>query len=528
MRWRPLWTVAAVTIVAAVLRVWGIQFGLPHTFTRPDEETVAGIAARMLAEGPNPRFFNYPTLYIYLVAFLDWACFRGAGPSDAARFLLDRVTVAVLGTATVPVLFVAARRLFTTSVATIAAALLAVAFLHVRDSHFGVTDVPATFMVVLAFAVAATRSMDRAHRWNIVMGALVCGLAASTKYNAVCVVAPLIVAALQQNVAAERPAWRAAAAGIGLIVVIACGVAIGFVLGTPYAILDREKFMADRGAERLHFAAGHLIQVGVGWMHHLSFSLLHGLGPAFLLAAGVGSAWLLATDRRRAALVLSFPVAYYLAMGPARTVFVRYVVPLVPFAALLAAVAVDGLARRAGRLVGGGHTARGVIAATLTMVVAASSLSRSIAFDRLLDRTDNRVRAGMWVQAAFPDGATIHQTGSPYGRLQLVPGWRFPQWAFDAGTGTFRDGGRPLAAWPRLVIVQTSPLTVYSEVPPALSRVLRDRYRSLQKFEVEDTHSSASPVFDQQDAFYVPLSGLERYRRPGPMIEVFELIAARP
>jgi hypothetical protein len=36
-----------------------------------------------------------------------------------------------------------------------------------------------------------------------------------------------------------------------------------------------------------------------------------------------------------------------------------------------------------------------------------------------------------------------------------------------------------------------------------------------------------TPVFDQQDAFFVPLSGFDRFIRPGPAIEVYERVDDR-
>src|SRR5207245_2101204 len=58
-----------------------------------------------------------------------------------------------------------ARELFSRRVALVAAGFLAVAFLHVRDSHFGVTDVPVTFLTVCAFWAGvrcATRGVTQA------------------------------------------------------------------------------------------------------------------------------------------------------------------------------------------------------------------------------------------------------------------------------------------------------------------------------------------------------------------------------
>ena len=200
----------AVTTAAALLRVSGLHFGLPSTMARPDEEAITATAAQIVLHGSDPKFFDYPTAFMILVAFVERA-WPGGAPvfDDTAPTMIARTISATLGTLSVPLLDFATRANFSVSAGLIASALLAVAFLHVRDSHFGVTDVPMTFMVLLAFMVIVSRPLDRAHWWNIAIAALLCGLATSTKYNGLVVVAPLIVVLAQSRNASWIYGWWA-------------------------------------------------------------------------------------------------------------------------------------------------------------------------------------------------------------------------------------------------------------------------------------------------------------------------------
>ena len=74
-------------------------------------------------------------------------------------------------------------RLFDRLTALTAAFFVAVAFLHVRDSHFGVTDVPMTALVMAALVALSSAVQDptRVRRWAL-SGALA-GLAASNQYG---------------------------------------------------------------------------------------------------------------------------------------------------------------------------------------------------------------------------------------------------------------------------------------------------------------------------------------------------------
>src|SRR5919112_2788963 len=60
-----------ILALAAALRIWGLHFGLPNIVTRPDENTIIGAAARFTINGTiDPDFFNYPTLYLYVIGAL--------------------------------------------------------------------------------------------------------------------------------------------------------------------------------------------------------------------------------------------------------------------------------------------------------------------------------------------------------------------------------------------------------------------------------------------------------------------------
>src|SRR5262249_14245950 len=71
IRWRVALRVLALAALAAALRFWALGFGLPQPMTRPDEEAIRTVAARIVLRSPNPQFFDYPTLFMYLVAAVE-------------------------------------------------------------------------------------------------------------------------------------------------------------------------------------------------------------------------------------------------------------------------------------------------------------------------------------------------------------------------------------------------------------------------------------------------------------------------
>ncbi|MGH3130822.1 MAG: hypothetical protein ACRDNX_08400, partial [Gaiellaceae bacterium] len=92
---RPLGLAALALLLAGatLLRLDGIRYGLPFGLLNPDEASIVPRAWRMThGGGPNPDWFDYPTLVLYLLApFQAW--------QDEPSYLAGRLPVAALGVA---------------------------------------------------------------------------------------------------------------------------------------------------------------------------------------------------------------------------------------------------------------------------------------------------------------------------------------------------------------------------------------------------------------------------------------------
>jgi len=113
-------------------------------------------------------------------------------------------------------------------------------------------------------------------------------------------------------------------------------VACSFLLFTPFALFDFTTFVRHVLSEATHLANGHAVMgqpliLGRGWWYHARFTLPYGMGSLMFLAAVAGIIVALWKQPRRALLVFLFPLAYYAFSGKGYTVFVRYMIPMLPF-----------------------------------------------------------------------------------------------------------------------------------------------------------------------------------------------------
>ncbi|MDT7705414.1 MAG: hypothetical protein QOG20_1021 [Pseudonocardiales bacterium] len=374
--------ILTVLLVFAVLvRLWGIRAGLPFMHN-PDEPTNMRVVDAMVrANDPNPHFFNYPSLAIYLWTalhldgpLLGWIPhLAGTAPITqvmgvtyspaTGQVLLDRLASAAAGTALVGVGWATARRLTTgIAPAAVTALLLALSPTLVDYSRLVTPDILATLLV--AAATHATLRILSHGTWPsyLAAGSLV-GLAASAKYTAAIVAVAVIAAAALSG---RRTAlWRLPAAGLA---------AIGaFLATTPYAVLDRSEFLAGLFFESNHYATGHPGMEGdtIGFYT----GMLTGVESPIAALGVAGIAVAVTRHRWRPAVVLAaFPVVYgaFIAAQVVRND--RTLMLLLPGLAVLAALAVEALPTRVLR-VGAAAATVATLAAILVPALPAPGLT---------------------------------------------------------------------------------------------------------------------------------------------------------
>lgn len=346
--WRSRWMAPAVImVVAAGLRYLGIQWGLPnelHLFSyHPDEfHSLRGVFSLIMGD-LNPHFFNYGSLYLYLVGFscllLSGGQLAVSGFEQLPRLLptwtlVGREVSLVAAVLTVLAVYALARTIAGHRQGLVAAALCAVFPLHVLHSRYATVDVTQALMTTLALLLAVRIYQDPRRR-NYVLAGLAVGLAASAKYNGALVLVGPICAHLLALRQPDGPAPPARC--LWWLVVMA---AVGFLLTSPYTVMDWANAKHDIIYEIQHMRDGEWpareADPSGHWFHvvHLTMTTL---GATIFALFG---AWALLRDRRYrnpTLILVLFAVLWLLMIGSSGVRYGRYVMPIVPVVAVLAA-----------------------------------------------------------------------------------------------------------------------------------------------------------------------------------------------
>lgn len=405
---RAAWLALLVLCVAALaLRTARLGYLLPHD---PEPDAYIVHQAHMIeSDDPAAQSSRIWGKYPHLLARM-LLLFPDPPPApDAATAPLEehlayaslpmvrgRILVALLAGLGVPATFLLARRFLGGWGALLAAALLATSLLHLCFSQQARPHGPLSTFTALA--IVGTLAFARSGTFAAWCGAsALCALALACLHSGVATFLSLGAAFLlvHGRAWARKLPWLLVPAGLGAAV---------FALFYPF-------LFADRGASDLDVRRDAVVQAGhdvrLEWFDGGGFEVVwHALvdyDPVLLALAAVGAAVaLVARSRgrvrgasRELAVCLAFVLPYLLAIGLFNKSFERFVLPLHPFLACLAAVGPLALCRA---LAPRARAAAAILVAALCLAFPAWIAARVLA---LHGEPDTQERLAGWLEHRF-------------------------------------------------------------------------------------------------------------------------------
>ena len=377
-------TVGVIFLAAFLVRVWGIAWD--NGWARHHDERIHLQTALSFYRGelstpriwlnsrrPQYAFYSWFSMYavagvLKLYSGLDYAwsmliSIPLAGEGERAfppgyitqeeALLIGRLTVAVMGAATVLVVYGIGRVLWNRKIGLLAAAFLAFNGYHVANCHWLKNDVAAVFFLSLGFFYIA--QIFRRGKWkDYILAPLFCALAINSKYYVVPVVPVVVIAHFLGRNGAGGSGWKKIKSVKLLVAFLA--LVVFLVASFPPAYLDYSLVRSRLVTELLRMPKYHL-HGGVekkaapisffrscylnlfNFARYSSF-MEHGMG-IYVTLLGLGG-MILAFGRRERRLLLlaSFPAIFLILSIPIASPGIRVqdTVPLYPFFSLLAAV----------------------------------------------------------------------------------------------------------------------------------------------------------------------------------------------
>ena len=434
---RSRWILGLILSGGLFLNTYGMSFGLPSRWIV--DETVAA-ALRVDAEQTliwgDIRQTHFHT-YMLAVALAPYAAYARATRPDipalrqaaavswnelarvapdfaTGLYRIGRVLSALLGVATLLVVYRLGTLLFGLHAGLMAAALLALTQGFVGSNHLARSEPLVNFFgALVVYLLVRALDAGAARRRHFFAASFFAGLAFASKFNGLILVGSVGMAwlmlawldarresrtvSIQGLLAAARWRWLVASAALW---------AAGVLVGQP-TLIDFLLHYREVGAYwGLYFAQS---SPAAGYLTHavnylLQLVVIFGVPFALFVAAGIG---LFVADRGPAAsrpggwLVLTTLGAYFLVVCryPFPVPMIKYIILDVPLLAVFGGLALATLA----------HATRLPAWLRVTVLIATMGYSAAYAMqvDRLVARTDPRYATTAWIETNVPAGASL-------------------------------------------------------------------------------------------------------------------------
>jgi len=411
--------VCLILLAALLVRVIGLDWYLPYTYELDEYYTITRSLRFLEQKTLNPGSFMWPSLYFYIQAagyglYYLWRLLTSSIQSlgdftQIETFLMGRFTTVLYGVGTVLLVYFIGQRMYSKKVGLLSSLFLAFTLLHVRYSRLIRPDVPMTFFITLSF-LCIYLMYERGKVRDYLLATIFAGLSIATKYTGVLLIIPIFLAHLFHGLKEKKTLFRIFF-NKRVLLILLFG-AVGFFIAFPYGLLRFSYLIHSiRGwLEGLNNVTANNQGEINSWVYYITRALNYGMGQPLELFSLAAIVYALVRHRKKDILLVSFPIAYYLIMGSFLRHFDRYILPVVPFLVIAAAVFLVRIASMISR----SKVKQSLAIVVLTLAIILFPAVRVIRYVHLMTQAGTGLQAREWIMRNIPRGEKIaYETYSP-------------------------------------------------------------------------------------------------------------------
>ena len=405
-----------ILLAALLVRVIGLDWYLPYTY-EVDEPYTIRIALRFLKYGHlDPGSFMWPSLYFYIQAigyglYYLWRLLAESIQSLSSLtqteiFLVGRFTTALYGVGTVLLVYFIGERMYSKKVGLLSSLFLTFTLLHVKYSRLIRPDVPMTFFITLSF-FCVYLIYERGKIRDYLLATIFAGFSIATKYTGVILIVPIFLAHLFRGLKEKRSLFSILFNKKVLLILLF--IAVGFFIAFPYGFLRFSYLFSTirgwlRGLNRV--TANNQGEIS-SWLYYIVGALNEGMGQPLEIFSLAAVVYAIFRHRKKDILLISFPLTYYLIMGSFLRHFDRYILPVVPFLVIAAAMFLVEIASKISRL----KPKQNFIIIAFTLAIILFPGIRVIRYVDLMTKKGTGLQAKEWLEKNIPrESKIIYET----------------------------------------------------------------------------------------------------------------------
>ncbi len=428
-----------IIIFAFLIRFYGINWDSGFHL-HPDERMIIIVAERInFFDQLNPQFFNYGTLPLYLlkgVAQLLDFIFQTNLANYNGLLLLGRFLSVTFDLLTITFIYKTAQLLSSysqsliTNIAIFSSFFYAIAFFPIQNSHFFTVDIPLTSLTtiliyyILKYFIKpfGYQTSKNSFKPIILIGIIFAAMMA-TKFTSIIFLpliwAIIILRRIKIKYSGEKQPLRLFFFKIAIDSLTFHFTFLTFkFLFMPYAFLDYKKFLNDvllqlRMNNNPYIFPYTLQYVGtLPYFYYLKNIFLWGLGPIISLLSLIGLISFFDQipkiknynnkSKYKKFLPIVFYITwylyYFLIIGGSAVKFMRYMLPIYPFLAIMAALGINKIQKVKFKILN---------FKILVFLLLVGSSIWLLLFLNIYSQPNTRLSATHWILKNIPSGSTL-------------------------------------------------------------------------------------------------------------------------
>ncbi len=421
--------IATILILAFLLRLYGVNWDQGFHL-HPDERQLIFVADKIhFFDNLNPAFFNYGTLPIYLLKGLTEAFDSLLGTNVAnynGMLYVGRALSLGVDLLTIYLIYKIALWLFKKErLALLSCFLYSISFFTIQNSHFFIVDTFLTFFTTALFYLLLFYLNQPRLRTILLLG-IVFATSLTTKITAIIWLPILALVVIAKNINPGRlnlKQFNSAVTSLTLFITVV--LSFGFLF-MPYAFLDHSKFIADVLAQiKLNsdpYVFPYTLQYvyTLPYLYSLSNIFLWGLGPIIGVLSVIGLYYivkelLLKRQSPNLLFFLAFYLYYFLIIGKSAAKFMRYMLPIYPFLAIIAGYGLWSAITKIPILFPPGKGAvkpaqplkTKIVYQVLGIIILISAFLWTLAFLNIYSHPHTRISSSEWINQNVAAGSTL-------------------------------------------------------------------------------------------------------------------------
>ena len=387
--------ISILLLVSFIIRILGINWDAGNHL-HPDERMLMMVADKIhFFDNLNPEFFNYGSLPIYILKgigqIIDFF-FKTNFAHYGQMLYLGRFLSTLADIGVIFLIYKITILIFKNEKqALFSSFLYSIAFFTIQNSHFFIVDTFLNFFITFLIYICLLYVKKPSNKY-LFISSLIFAAAFTTKFTAI-IFTPLIILLIIYK--SKKKLFH--------LFLFTFSFLVFSFLFMPYMFIDNSKFINDISLQlKLNnnpYIFPYTLQyvTTTPYIYYIKHIFLWGLGPFISFFVIIGS-YLMFKSKKNALLILfiSFYLYYFILIGGSAVKFMRYMLPMYPFFAILATYGLQQTLPKKTNLRG-----------WFLVIITALIVFWTYLFLNVFTKEHTRITASKWIINNIPNGSSL-------------------------------------------------------------------------------------------------------------------------